>query len=64
MPHFHRLDLSLERSLHIQDNQLTLRGGAINTYNQTNLFYYDVYNHQQFNQLPFLPYLAMNFKFQ
>ncbi|GAA5522493.1 TonB-dependent receptor [Aliifodinibius salicampi] len=64
MPSFHRLDLSLKRSFHFQNNQLTLRGGAINTYNQTNLFYYDVYNHQQFNQLPFLPYLAVNYEFQ
>jgi hypothetical protein len=64
MPPFHRLDLSVERSFHFKTNQLTLKGGAINTYNQSNLFYYDVYNHQQFSQLSLLPYLAVNVEFQ
>ncbi|MCW9705407.1 TonB-dependent receptor [Fodinibius salsisoli] len=62
MPPFHRLDISLERSFRFANSQLTVKGGAMNTYNRTNLFYYDVYDHEQFNQLPIAPYLSLKFE--
>ncbi|GAA5520831.1 hypothetical protein LQ318_03765 [Aliifodinibius salicampi] len=60
MPTVHRLDVSLERSFQIASGaQLNTRIGAVNAYDQTNIFYYDVYTHRRINQLPVVPYLTL-----
>ena len=59
LPIYHRLDLSLERSISFPGVQLDLQIGAINLYNQKNLFYYDIYTQRQINQLPFAPYFSI-----
>src|SRR5690606_19205639 len=41
MPVYHRLDFSLERSFNFPFAEVALQAGAINMYDQTNIFYYD-----------------------
>ncbi|MEX0770908.1 MAG: TonB-dependent receptor [Balneolaceae bacterium] len=56
---YHRLDISLERSIELSSATLNLRGGAVNLYDRTNMFYYDVYTHRRVDQLPFAPYFSV-----
>lgn len=61
LPTVHRLDVSLERAFQVVNPGLALnaRVGAVNIYDQTNIFYYDVYTHRRINQLPIVPYLTL-----
>jgi hypothetical protein len=59
MPAYHRLDFSLEREFVFSKASMALQIGAINMYDRTNLFYYDVYTHRRINQLPFAPYFSL-----
>lgn len=59
MPNFHRLDLSVEQQFSIQGVNLKVQAGAINSYNQENLFYYDVFFQRGINQLPIVPYMSL-----
>ncbi len=59
LPLFHRLDLSVETTIHFPGSRLILQAGAINAYNQLNLFYYDVYTHRRIDQMPFAPYVSV-----
>jgi hypothetical protein len=61
IPAFHRLDVSIERTFHVSGGlQIDLEAGAINAYNNMNIFYYDVNTMQQVNQMPFLPYASVS----
>lgn len=62
MPDFHRLDVSLEQAFEIQNVNVRVQGGAINTYDWENLFYYDVFDQKGINQLPLLPYVSLRFE--
>jgi hypothetical protein len=61
MPIVHRLDISIERSyrLSASGSNINLQLGAINAYNKTNIFYYDVFMDRRINQLTFSPYLTL-----
>lgn len=59
LPTYHRLDISLKRSIEWPTARLELQAGAINSYDQVNIFYYDVYKHQRFDQLPLAPYISV-----
>lgn len=61
LPAVHRLDVSLERTFRISDSgaAFTAELGAVNTYGQRNIFYYDVYTHRRIDQLPLVPYLTL-----
>ncbi len=61
MPTTHRLDVSLERSFQITQSgtNINLQAGAINSYDQTNIFYFDVFTQRRIDQLPLLPYLTV-----
>lgn len=61
MPVVHRLDISLERSFRLSSSgsNINLQIGTINAYNQTNIFYYDVFTNRRINQLSFAPYLTL-----
>ncbi|MFB6247726.1 MAG: carboxypeptidase regulatory-like domain-containing protein [Salinibacter sp.] len=63
LPAYHRLDVSLERSFEVSD-RLTLDAklGAINLYNRSNVFYYDVDTLQRVNQSPLLPYVSVRIR--
>ena len=58
-PAYHRLDISLAREFDFSSARMALQVGAINLYDHTNLFYYDVYTHRRTNQLPFAPYFSL-----
>ncbi|MGM0506452.1 MAG: TonB-dependent receptor [Bacteroidota bacterium] len=64
LPAFHRLDLSAERSFQFPLAVLTLQIGAINSYNRSNLFYYDVYTGRRVDQMPFSPYFSIRLETQ
>ena len=59
LPLYHRMDLSLERSISLSGGRIKMQAGAINVYNQANIFFYDVYTHRRVDQLPFAPYVSV-----
>lgn len=58
-PVFHRFDVSLSRTFDLGDINLTTDIGAINSYDQQNLFYYDLFTQRRIDQLPFFPYVSV-----
>lgn len=61
LPSVHRLDVSLERSFQLFKSgaRLNMQVGAINTYDQTNIFFYDVFTQRRIDQLPLVPYMTV-----
>jgi hypothetical protein len=61
LPTIHRLDVTVERAFRFSDSgpKFNLQAGAINLYDQSNIFYYDVFTQRRLNQLSFVPYLTM-----
>lgn len=61
MPTVHRVDVSVERSFRLADNgsNLNVQVGAINAYDQINIFYYDVFTSRRIDQLAISPYVTL-----
>ncbi|MEJ2217111.1 MAG: carboxypeptidase regulatory-like domain-containing protein [Gemmatimonadota bacterium] len=59
LPPTHRLDISVKRPVDIGSQEIQLQAGAINVYDQTNIFYYDVFTGRRINQLPLTPYVSV-----
>lgn len=59
LPAYHRLDVSLKRTVEWGGVDLTAKAGAINLYDRQNLFYFDLFTQRRVNQLPLVPYLAV-----
>lgn len=59
LPDYHRLDVSLSRRFQVGGIHINSQVGAINSYNWSNLFYYDIYNQKGIYQLPFVPYASL-----
>lgn len=59
LPVFHRMDVSLERIFNFPSVKISMQAGAINIYDQSNIFYYDVYTQRQIDQLRFAPYISV-----
>jgi len=59
MPATHHLDISVKRSMSVGSQELELQAGVINVYDQTNIFYYDVFTNRRIDQLPVAPYLSV-----
>jgi len=59
MPDYHRLDVSMERLFRFGNSGLRFQAGAINVYDRTNIFYYDVFTHRRIDQLPIAPYFSL-----
>jgi hypothetical protein len=59
MPATHHLDVSVRRSLPVWSRELELQAGVINTYDQRNIFYYDIFTNRRIDQLPLAPYLSL-----
>jgi len=51
LPTYHRLDFSLKYTFELRRARLTLQGGAINTYDRDNLFYFDVWKLRRVDQM-------------
>lgn len=73
LPYFHRLDASISKKFYFltkenglpnKDKQvLELNFSVVNIYNRDNIFYFDRLSYNRVNQLPFLPALALKFRF-
>jgi hypothetical protein len=59
LPVVHRLDLAVERTFGISFLEFQVQAGAINAYDRTNVFYYDIHTMSRVDQLPFVPYLSL-----
>jgi hypothetical protein len=59
LPPTHRLDVSARRTVALGSRDLELQAGVINVYDQTNMFYYDVFADRRIDQLPLTPYLSV-----
>lgn len=60
LPAFQRLDASISRSFRFSPQfGIDAEIGAVNTFNITNVFYYDINTLQQVNQLPLVPYISL-----
>ena len=60
LPPYHRLDLSLSRVFEVLPRfSLEVKAGAINTYDRSNIFYYDVKTLSRVDQTPLLPYVSL-----
>jgi hypothetical protein len=59
LPPIHRLDVSAERTFGVFSHRVQLQAGVINAYDQTNIFYYDVFTNRRIDQLPFAPYASL-----
>lgn len=64
LPYFHRLDLSVQKSIELsKTSKVDVVAGIINVYNRANIFYFDRVNYTRVNQLPLLPSLGVNWTF-
>jgi len=64
LPAYHRLDLSLDRTFHLQNHaMLTAQVGIINVYDRRNLFYFDLFTLRRVDQLPLLPTFGLKLDF-
>ena len=59
LPLVHRLDISVERGFDLGFGRLELQVGAINAYDRTNMFYYDLFTQRRVDQLPLAPYASI-----
>lgn len=61
LPAFQRLDVSIDRKFQLSPKlELETEIGAINSYDMTNVFYFDVNTLRQVNELPMLPYASIS----
>ncbi len=58
LPSYHRLDLSAGTEFRLGAAGLEVQAGAVNTYDRSNVFYYDVFRGRRVDQLPFVPYVS------
>ncbi|ARA93598.1 hypothetical protein AWN76_010810 [Rhodothermaceae bacterium RA] len=63
LPTYHRLDLSVARTVTLRRLELTVQATAINVYDRRNLFYLDVFTLERSDQLPFTPSLGLHLAF-
>jgi len=59
MPVYHRLDVSMKRKFQFDLANMTLKAGAINVYDRRNLFYFDLFRLRRVDQLPLIPFVAV-----
>lgn len=59
LPWYHRLDASLDRDFDLGIGKLTAKGGVINAYDRSNLFYFDLFSLRRVDQLSLVPFVAV-----
>lgn len=60
LPSYHQLDLSVERSFEFSPQlSMNVKAGAINVYDRSNIFYYDISTFERVDQSPILPYMSI-----
>lgn len=64
LPYYHRLDLSLSKTIEISKNTiLEITISVTNAYNRDNIFYFNRIKYERVNQLPLLPSGGISLKF-
>ena len=64
LPPYHRLDLSLKKSIVTGKNSvLEITASVINVYDRQNIFYFDRIRYKRVDQLPILPAVGMSLTF-
>jgi len=64
LPTYHRLDISLDKSISLVGRaKLVLQGGLTNAYDRVNLFYVDLFTLRRLNQLPLIPSAGVKLEF-
>ncbi|MDQ3050515.1 MAG: TonB-dependent receptor [Bacteroidota bacterium] len=64
LPYYHRLDISLRKTVAVGKNSnLDLTASVINVYNRSNVFYVDRITNKRVDQLPILPSLGVSLTF-
>jgi hypothetical protein len=64
LPIYHRLDISLSRTVQFSDASLKFRAGAINAYDRRNVFYVDLFEQRRVDQLPIVPYAGIKLQIE
>lgn len=60
LPSTHRLDVSAQRAFDVSPTvSVSVKAGAINAYDRSNVFYVDIFTLDQVNQLPLIPYMSL-----
>lgn len=55
LPAYHRLDVTVERTIPLGRARLTVQVGAVNTYDRRNLFYFDLWTLRRVDQIALTP---------
>ncbi|MFQ5571584.1 MAG: carboxypeptidase regulatory-like domain-containing protein [Rhodothermales bacterium] len=64
LPSYHRLDVSLERSLSLsQQAEVTVQASITNAYDRINPFYIDLFTLRRLKQLPMVPSVGVKLEF-
>ena len=64
LPYYHRLDLSLSKSIKLNKNtNLDMTASVTNAYNRENIFYFNRIKYEKVNQLPIMPSFGINLTF-
>lgn len=64
LPSYHRLDLTLKKTIEFSKNStMEINFACTNVYNRANIFYYDRIRSKRVNQLPIIPSVGMNLTF-
>jgi hypothetical protein len=64
LPYYHRLDLSVKRTIYFSESViLEANAGITNAYNRENVFYFDRVKFKRVNQLPMMPSVGVNLRF-
>lgn len=58
MPSYHRLDVTLERSIETPRFVGTVQIGLLNAYDRSNIFYFDLFATRRVEQLPLVPMIG------
>ncbi len=64
LPTYHRLDISVKRTIKLSDkSKMEINASVTNAYSRKNVFYVDRITNERVNQLPILPSIGFNWKF-
>ncbi len=59
LPAYHRLDVSVERTIDFGSGRVAVQLSIINAYDRANIFFLDIFTLQQADQLPLIPSLGL-----
>ena len=64
LPYYHRLDLSISKTINIaKKSELDISASVTNVYNRENIFYFNRIKYERVNQLPIMPSIGASITF-